>query len=170
MLTEIEWWGGLVILWAMSVITFLIKTSWPEKDLNYYAYHLMSVLAIALISLFFYPLESASLRLFYQGLLALTVAVIVFLIVRNGIIEYQERQQIAEQDNPDCYGDGADAYNEDEEPEDDEPDYDDESDFDDDESGTSLKHVLMGHLVLYTPAYIALFLGGLKGAFQVVVF
>lgn len=66
MLTEIEWWGGLVFLWwALSFWFLLIATKWVKYGFQYGYTVGALILTAATLALFFYPLEAQWLKWLY---------------------------------------------------------------------------------------------------------
>lgn len=72
MLTEIEWWGGLVIIWAALTLRYLTQES--EEDRSYYWTSIMVFVAAGLFfALHFYPLLAPLQRYAFLGLLVVSL-------------------------------------------------------------------------------------------------
>ncbi len=65
MLTEIEWWGGLLFIWGAGVYWMVKQESEGKWDLQTSIYHLLYLCAILVLSLYFYAVESSILQFAY---------------------------------------------------------------------------------------------------------
>lgn len=72
MLTEIQWWGGLVIIWAALTLRYLMQES--EEDRSYYWTSIIVFVSAGLFfALYFYPLLAPLQRYAFLGLLAVAL-------------------------------------------------------------------------------------------------
>ena len=74
MLTEIEWWGGLLFLWwALSFWFLMIATRWVKFGFQYGYTVGALILTAAALALFFYPLDASWATYLYIGITLLAV-------------------------------------------------------------------------------------------------
>ncbi len=75
MLTEIEWWGGLLFIW----IAICYRLSYREyravggSSLSFVVFNLAFLCSGVVLALYFYPLESGPWNLLYLAALALGI-------------------------------------------------------------------------------------------------
>ena len=82
MLTEIEWWGGLLFIWAAAFYRIaypdIVKNGWLARDCI--SLHLAYLCSAAVLALYFYPLSGVMptvyLSLLGVGLLALVLSIV----------------------------------------------------------------------------------------------
>lgn len=150
MLTEIEWWGGLIILWAIGVYRYLSQTDElheePETDLGYYLFNTILLLSIATVSLYFYSLDSAISLLVYQVLLGLLILISLALLVWDRIDTFRPDEE-GSSDTDIEKNENSDSI---------------ESGGDDDPEDVGVIYTVIGHVFLYTPTYVAIALGATK--------
>jgi hypothetical protein len=78
MLTEIEWWGGLIFLWWAGSYWFVIQATKGVYNLDAIMSHVSYILSAVVLAFYFYPLENALVKQLYigsivTGLIALTM-------------------------------------------------------------------------------------------------
>ncbi len=82
MLTEIEWWGGLIFVWAAAFYRIaysdIIKNGWLARDCI--SMHLAYLCSAAVLALYFYPLSGVMptvyLVLLIVGLVAFALSIV----------------------------------------------------------------------------------------------
>ncbi len=68
MLTEIEWWGGLLYLCGALAYWITYKEIGMKWALDYIGFHLAFLTSAVLLALYFYELNSPLLQKLYVGL------------------------------------------------------------------------------------------------------
>ena len=97
MLTEIEWWGGLLFIWIAICYRVAYKDYMAAGKLNpmFLVFNLFFLTAGFVLALYFYALDSATVKLVYLGVLALG-------IVSGGLAMFwpagEEEQKAAEEE------------------------------------------------------------------------
>ena len=85
MLTQIEWWGG--VIFVLGALTYRLVMGALEKSEGYDWYRwlmrLFFVLPGVLLAGYFYPLERMELQYAYLGLLALALLVLAGVLVQE---------------------------------------------------------------------------------------
>lgn len=96
MLTEIEWWGGLIFIW-LGFCYWATYTAHKEHlfDLDVLMAHICFLASGSLLAMYFYELNSHLLQNIYMGLLLL--AIVTFLL-SVFLPDPQERKEQAEAD------------------------------------------------------------------------
>ncbi|MGY4534566.1 hypothetical protein ACVW0Y_003707 [Pseudomonas sp. TE3786] len=82
MLTEIEWWGGVLIIWGALVARYLCRSDHGE-GLSLFRYTALVTFPLVglVFALYFYELRQPALRYAFLGLAAAAgVATLVFLV------------------------------------------------------------------------------------------
>ena len=80
MLTEIEWWGGLLFIW-LGFCFIMMRNEFsdePRFGVGYLSLHAAYLSVGALLAMYFYPLDTPLLQHIYLGTL---VAAVVFNLV-----------------------------------------------------------------------------------------
>lgn len=77
MLTNIEWWGGILIIW--SVICYWMGRTETENKLtvDYLAYNTAIMSSILIVAFYFYPLVSQTMKLFYLAMVAISTVTVL---------------------------------------------------------------------------------------------
>lgn len=71
MLTEIEWWGGILFIWFV-LCYLLAHKEYPNKwSVDYFSFNIAFVAAAFILALYFYPLESPTSQYLYLAVLAI---------------------------------------------------------------------------------------------------
>lgn len=78
MLTEIEWWGGMLFIWGGLCYWLAIREIDDFLSWGNYAFHLSYFCSAVALALYFYPLNSTLLQYVYVG--AVVIA-IIFMVV-----------------------------------------------------------------------------------------
>ena len=102
MLTEIEWWGGILFIWiAFSFITMHKEYSGePKFEVGFVTFVLNYLLAAIVLALYFYVLESQLVKQLYIGSVTIGicfVAIWFFWPVKESVKENNESQEEAEE-------------------------------------------------------------------------
>ena len=96
MLTEIEWWGGLLTLWFVAgyMATLSVYKGKSKLNLTYVVCNLAFVSSILVLALYFYPLESVFAKLLYAAILlvGLLSTIAMSVIPEDGIDEPEEEE------------------------------------------------------------------------------
>lgn len=94
MLTEIEWWGGLIFVW-LGLCYWSIYATCKEHsfDLDILMTHICFLVSGSLLAMFFYELSSNLFQNIYVGLLLF--AIITFLLMMF-LPDSQERKEKSE--------------------------------------------------------------------------
>ena len=174
MLTEIEWWGG--VLFVVGAVVYRMAIGALDKDAGFDANRLLShvffLAPAAVLAGYFYPLERPGLRYAYLGVLAVALLAMVTTLgmeIWDNAKTTKEPQAAgagqasAVQDAPEtrmlepaalasaqakqemqAQGDGGEGHSED----------------DDEEVGTL--YTVLGMLLLYSPVFVACALGCYK--------
>jgi len=134
MLTEIEWWGGILIIWSLLMLrisaTSVGAEIWHYRNWPFLAYFVTSLLVLIFQ---FYAFEAHSLQVSYASIWVVASALVIFLIGWD-IVE-------ALQDGSSTENVEASAEEPEEEP-------------------TSFLENLFGTALLYGPGAIGLITGG----------
>lgn len=134
MFTEIEWWGGILIIWSLLMLRVSITSVgaeiWHYRNWPFLAYFAMSLLVLVFQ---FYAFEAHSLQVSYASVWVAASVLVVFLIGWD-VFEYLQDDSSTESNEV-----GA------EEPE---------------EEPTSFVENLFGTALLYGPGTIGLITGG----------
>lgn len=174
MLTEIEWWGG--VLFVVGAVVYRMAIGALDKDAGFDANRLLShvffLAPAAVLAGYFYPLERPGLRYAYLGVLAVALLAMVTTLgmeIWDNAKTTKEPQAAGAgqarsvQDAPEtrmlepaalapaqakqgsqAQGDGGEGHSED----------------DDEEVGTL--YTVLGMLLLYSPVFVACALGCYK--------
>ena len=101
MLTEIEWWGGILTIWFVVcyLATYAAFKGKSKLSLSFIVSNLAFLCCVFVLALFFYPLESAFARQFYLALLAggIVFTALMFLLP-------DDDEQQAEEDDDEAAG------------------------------------------------------------------
>jgi hypothetical protein len=73
MLTEIEWWGGLLFIWLAALYYMLHKKGGWESKLNLIATNLTYISTATVLGLYFYTLDTPTIQYVYVGALGLGI-------------------------------------------------------------------------------------------------
>lgn len=79
MLTEIEWWGGLILIW-LSLTFYFIRIAYKDKQslsVDAVAANIVFLCAASVFALYFYTLENPIVQYVYAGVLALGLVMMV---------------------------------------------------------------------------------------------
>ncbi|RBP51698.1 hypothetical protein [Arenicella xantha] len=150
MLTEIEWWGGVLFLWwALCVWFLLIATKWVKYGFQY-GYSAGALLFTAIVlALFFYPLDAQWAKFLYVGVTALAavcVGLVGFYPEHDDAIESPDSMlEITIDDIDRTIVDTVEPNS-----------------TDSDDPDEEAKYELIGNLILLTPLGIILLLGIFK--------
>jgi hypothetical protein len=100
MLTEIEWWGGLMIIWIVLVNYMLIKAGDWDTTLETTVATITFITSMIVIVLYFYPLETETIQYLYVGSIGLgtVTGIIWFLLSANEPSEKKETASTEEED------------------------------------------------------------------------
>jgi len=83
MLTNIEWWGGLILIWLCLCFYFILVAFKEEKHsiVETVSTYIAFFCAVAVFSLYFYPLESSLIKQAYLwiSLLGTLMTLLMFL-------------------------------------------------------------------------------------------
>lgn len=81
MLTQIEWWGGLLIIWMVLGYSAIYKDLMRESklDLTFLLTTLMHLITIGVLAVFFYSLESRTAQLLYTGAVGAGLLIMLYL-------------------------------------------------------------------------------------------
>jgi hypothetical protein len=80
MLTEIEWWGGLLFIW-LGFLYYWVGKAYKEESMLAFMVATVAFIASAIVlALFFYPLDTPTIRYVYVGAIGLgiPVAIVMF--------------------------------------------------------------------------------------------
>ncbi|WP_298211011.1 hypothetical protein [Acidovorax sp.] len=138
MLTQIEWWGGLIfVLGALTYRLVLGSLEKEEEGFDWYRWqmHAFFLLPAVVLAAYFYPLESRALQYGYLGVLGVSLVLLVVMLV-------QEITGDGAEDGADKTAKAEKAQEEDENP--------------------GLLMTVVGSMVLYSPVLVACALGGYK--------
>ena len=146
MLTQIEWWGGLIFV--VGALTYrMVMGALEKKDegiswyrLQMHAFYLLPALVLAG---YFYPLEQLALQYAYLAVLGASLVIVVVMLVQEMTGDSGEGD---EKDKADKRGEGGEAKPAEE--------------GDDEEPGWLMS--VVGALVLYSPVLVACGLGCAK--------
>lgn len=146
MLTQIEWWGGLIFV--VGALTYrMVMGALEKKDegiswyrLQMHAFYLLPALVLAG---YFYPLEQLALQYAYLAMLGASLVIVVVMLVQEMTGDSGEGDQ---KDKVDKRGEGGEAKPAEE--------------GDDEEPGWLMS--VVGALVLYSPVLVACGLGCAK--------
>jgi hypothetical protein len=81
MLTEIEWWGGLILIW-LSLTFYLIRMAYKDRQslsVDAVATHIAFLCAASIFVLYFYTLHSLILK--YVYVVGLAVGLIMMVVM-----------------------------------------------------------------------------------------
>lgn len=148
MLTEIEWWGGLIFVVGALVYRSAIGALDQDApwDANRLLSHVFFLAPAVVLAGYFYPLNQPALRYAYLG--ALGVALLALVI--TFAMELKDQAQAASDSTPD---DGATRMLEPDAP---------VADGDAAEEKVGTFYTVLGMLVLYSPVLVACGLGCIK--------
>ena len=146
MLTQIEWWGGLIFV--VGALTYrMVMGALEKKDegiswyrLQMHAFYLLPALVLAG---YFYPLKQLALQYAYLAVLGASLVIVVVMLVQEMTGDSGEGDQ---KDKVDKRGEGGQAKPAEE--------------GDDEEPGWLMS--VVGALVLYSPVLVACGLGCAK--------
>ncbi len=96
MLTEIEWWGGLLFIWMASCYAMVYSTfgSRVKFGLDFISTHLAFICAAFVLAVFFYPIETESWQYVYIGLIGLgVIATLLFAFLPDTEAEESSSQE-----------------------------------------------------------------------------
>ncbi len=79
MLTEIEWWGGIIFIWWAFSYWFVFKEWTVEMSVSFISMNLSYILSAFVLALYFYPLESIDIK--YAYLIVLAIAIVSILLM-----------------------------------------------------------------------------------------
>ena len=79
MLTEIEWWGGLLYLCGALAYWITYKEIGMKWALDYIGFHLAFLTSAVLLALYFYELDSPLLQKLYVGLTVMALVSILLM-------------------------------------------------------------------------------------------
>ncbi|RQO81368.1 hypothetical protein [Acidovorax sp. FJL06] len=157
MLTEIEWWGGLIFV--LGAITYkLVMGALDKKDegIDWYRWqmHAFFLLPAVVLAGYFYPLARTELQYGYLGLLGASLAVVLVMLVQeitgDGPEDAEKKAAQAAKD------DKSEREGEEEKEKEKKPQPAEE----DEETGWLM--TVVGALVLYSPVLVACGLGCTK--------
>lgn len=86
MLTQIEWWGGLIfVLGAITYKLVMGALEKKEEGINWYRWlmHAFFLLPAVVLAGYFYPLENTKLQYAYLGLLGASLVVVLVMLVQE---------------------------------------------------------------------------------------
>ncbi|MBV7541816.1 hypothetical protein [Acidovorax sp. sic0104] len=151
MLTQIEWWGGLIfVLGAVTYKLVMGALEKKEEGIDWYRWlmHAFFLMPAVVLAGYFYPLEQTGLQYGYLGVLAASLAVVLAMLV----------QEITGDGPEDAHdkADGVEREGEEEKEKEKEPQPSEE----DEETGWLM--TVVGALVLYSPVLVACGLGSHK--------
>ncbi|TDQ45533.1 hypothetical protein, partial [Permianibacter aggregans] len=96
MLTEIEWWGGILIIWSLAMLRISVTSVgseiWHYRNWPFLAYFVTSLLVLVFQ---FYAFEAHSLQVSYASVWVIASALVIFLIGWD-IVEYLQEGSSAE--------------------------------------------------------------------------
>lgn len=81
MLTEIEWWGGLLFIWWALCYRMFLSGDLPRLSLDALINHCVFIFSAVLLALYFYPLASPAAQYGYLvglGLALISLAMMFF--------------------------------------------------------------------------------------------
>lgn len=106
MLTQIEWWGGLLIIWMVLCYKLLYKgLSRDEKlGLEFVSSSLAYCCASGVLALFFYSLESDAIQVGYA--VALGIGLVSFIVMLLAPYIQKEDSVTAEEESDEEVGRG----------------------------------------------------------------
>lgn len=133
MLTEIEWWGGLLFIWGGLCYWLVARGEDGVAGMYAIITHLAFTSAAGLLALYFYPLATPALSYLYLGLLAAGLLGLLGAFFWSG-----------KEDDDDASSDAAPAAGEDSGEE------------------ISGREELVGQLIFFLPLVIAWLLGAYK--------
>ena len=84
MLTEIEWWGGLLLIWlSLSIYTFYLgyKEDRQKIGIDVLASYVAFVCAAGVFALYFYPLESLLFQKIYAAVIVIGILMLLIMNV-----------------------------------------------------------------------------------------
>lgn len=92
MLTQIEWWGGLLIIWMVLAYSAIYKDLMHESklDLTFLLTTLVHVIAIGVLAAYFYSLESDTSQLIYIGAIGAGLLITLYLFFAPGSEDQEE--------------------------------------------------------------------------------
>jgi len=77
MLTEIEWWGGVIFVWGVLCYRLFLKAYENKLDITSINVHITYFCSAGVLALYFYPLESRLLQIIFMLLLAIAITSIL---------------------------------------------------------------------------------------------
>lgn len=86
MLTQIEWWGGLIfVLGALAYRLVLGSLEKEEEGFDWYRWqmHAFFLLPAVVLAAYFYPLQSQELQYGYLGVLGVSLVLTVVMLVQE---------------------------------------------------------------------------------------
>jgi hypothetical protein len=86
MLTQIEWWGGLIfVLGAITYRLVMGALEKKEEGIDWYRLqmHAFFLLPAVVLAAYFYPLQSPWLRYGYLGVLGVSLLVVLVMLVQE---------------------------------------------------------------------------------------
>jgi len=146
MLTQIEWWGGLIFV--VGALTYrMVMGALEKKDAGVSWYrlqmHAFYLLPAGVLAGYFYPLEQLALQYAYLAVLGASLLIVVVMLVQEMTGDSGEGDQ---KDKVDKRGEGGEEKPAEE--------------GDDEEPGRLMS--VVGALVLYSPVLVACGLGCAK--------
>jgi hypothetical protein len=114
MLTEIEWWGGLLFIWLALVYYMIHKDGEWDSKLELVTVNISYISAAIVLALFFYALNTPTMQYIYIGALGLGIPFSILLHFLQGIessdSETPDKEE-AEEDNEEYSGEHVIAGN-----------------------------------------------------------
>jgi hypothetical protein len=84
MLTEIEWWGGLLFIWLALVYYLIHKDGEWDSKLELVTVNITYICAAVVLALFFYALNTPTMKYVYIGALGLGIPLSILLLFLQG--------------------------------------------------------------------------------------
>jgi hypothetical protein len=84
MLTEIEWWGGLLFLWWAACYWLTVESNEGGITVDGIMSHVAFTLSAVVLALYFYPLEGTLTKQLYVGSLVIGVVALIIVFVWPG--------------------------------------------------------------------------------------
>ena len=155
MLTEIEWWGGLVfVLGAVTYKLVMGALEKKEEGIDWYRWlmHGFFVLPAVVLAGYFYPLANTGLQYGYLGVLGASLVVVLVMLVQeitgDGPEDAEKKADQAQN------ADKAEREGEEEKKKKPQP-----AEKEEEEEETGWLMTVVGALVLYSPVLVACGLG-----------
>lgn len=73
MLTEIEWWGGILFIWFVICYKMVCGEQEKKLSVDFFAFNFSFISSAAVLALYFYPLETPVLKQIYLILLIIAL-------------------------------------------------------------------------------------------------